>query len=182
MSPRTGLLALLLASTLGGCGGAVGTAEPRSAADEDPCPRLRAEASEAAQALAACRETSPAWAHQASFDRALAGVRSLAPHTQAPRTGPVPTEEAQRAADGVWELLDEVSPEMTRHAALDRAENAAEALLRDRNGDVARAAVIEAEAALAEVRAVLVPEPTPDACDGETRAAREAAEASARCE
>lgn len=93
----------------------------------------------------------------------------------------MPPADAQRAADAVWELLDAVSPELTNHVALDRAENAAEALLRDREGDPARAAVTEAASAITDLRAILAPAPAEDPCATEATRAEETTAAASGC-
>lgn len=163
------LLALLV-----GCGGATTAARTETTPPTDPCQGLVHERDEASAALTRCREASPAWPHAAVYDTALAEVRAIA---AAPR--PVPPADAQRAADAVWALLDAVSPELTNHVALDRAENAAEAILRDREGDPSRAAASEAEAVLLEIHALLAPPPDP--CSSEATRHEDAVRDAARC-
>jgi hypothetical protein len=167
--------ALVLAVLSAGCGGAA-QGDTRTTPVDDPCVAQVRARDEASAALATCREGVPAWRHEAPYTTALEAVRSLATIR-----GPVPPADAQRAADAVWELLDAVSPEMTSHVALDRAENAAESLLRDREGDAARAAVTEADAALTDLRAILAPEPTVDPCADEAARAEETAAAASTC-
>ncbi len=169
--------ALVLASLLAasGCGGAT-RGDTQTTPTDDPCVEpLRAQ-SEASAALASCREGVPAWPHEAVYTSALGSVRNLAAIS-----GPVPPADAQRAADAVWELLDAVSPELTNHVALDRAENAAEALLRDREGDAARAAVTEAESALTDLRAILAPAPAVDPCASEAARVDETTATASSC-
>jgi hypothetical protein len=164
------LLALLAA-----CGGA-----PSSATTPGrTCGVERAEADRAQSALERCRADAaiPSWTHQAHYDRALSEVRALA--VIAPQRA-ITAAEAQAAADAYWELLDVVSPELTHHASLDRAENAAEGLLRDRAGDAAVRAGQEAEAALGALRSALLPDAPPDPCaEAQARADAAAAAASA---
>lgn len=158
--------------------GAASSGDRTTPPPDDPCARLRSEASEASTALEACRREAivPAWTHQAHYDRALAEVRALA--LLAAR-GQVEAPQAQAAADAYWALLDAVSPELTNHASLDRAENAAEGILRDREGDPAVAAAAEAEQALAALREALLPDAPPDPCaDPQAEADRTAAAAS----
>jgi hypothetical protein len=170
---RFGLALTLLAAS--GCGGAA-QGDTRTTPTDDPCvERVRAR-DEASAALSRCREAVPAWRHEAAYGTALGAVQSLAAIR-----GPVSPADAQRAADAVWELLDAVSPELTNHVALDRAENAAEALLRDREGDAARAAVTEAESSLTELRAVLAPEPAEDPCAAEQARVEETTAAASSC-
>jgi hypothetical protein len=169
MLSGSALLVLVL-----GCGGATTTTSRDTTPLADPCPGLGNDRDEASAALTQCRERSAAWAHAALFDTALAEVRALA---AAPR--PLPPADAQRAADAVWALLDAVSPELTNHVALDRAENAAEAVLRDREGDPSRAAATEAEAVLLEIHGLLAPPADP--CASEVTRHDEAVRAAARC-
>ncbi len=173
------LLVLCSGSWLG-CGASARAGGDTTAhAAADPCPRLRGERDDAVAALTRCREATPGWAHQALYDRALGEVQNVDTLGAA---GPVPPADAQRAADAIWELLDVVSPELTNHLALDRAENAAESILRDREGDAARAARIEARGALEEIHGVLAPAPAEDPCAAEDAHARESADAVAACE
>ncbi|MBX7190804.1 MAG: hypothetical protein K1X94_02035 [Sandaracinaceae bacterium] len=169
---------VLVGSWIAGCGAGAASSRETTPVATDPCPRLRSERDDAVTALTRCREASTVWAHQAVFDRALAEVRHVG---ELGAQGAVPPSDAQRAADAMWELLDAVSPELTNHLALDRAENAAEAILRDREGDPARAARLEAEGALEEIHQVLAPAPAEDPCAGERDRARETADAAAQC-
>lgn len=171
-----GALPTALVLVLTGCGGAAATAPTTPDTREDPCVALGQRRDAADEALAACRADVPAWRHQAVFDEATRSVQAVA---VAAGRGPVPPEDAQHAADAVWELLDAVSPELTNHLSLDRAENAAEALLRDRQGDAARAAITEASAALEEIRATLVP--AEDPCASQESSAADANAAAADC-
>ncbi|MBN8616460.1 MAG: hypothetical protein J0L92_38100 [Deltaproteobacteria bacterium] len=170
---RIGLVSALLVAS--GCGGAT-QGDTRTTPADDPCVEHVRARDEASAALGRCRETVPAWRHEAVYGTARDAVRSLAAIS-----GPVPPADAQRAADAVWELLDAVSPEMTSHVALDRAENAAEALLRDREGDAARAAVTEAELSLTELRAILAPEPADDPCAADAARVEETTAAASSC-
>lgn len=157
-----------------GCGGATTSTDRQTTPPADPCPGLVHDRDEASAALTRCREATPAWPHAALYDAALAEVRAIA---AAPR--PVPAADAQRAADAVWALLDAVSPELTNHVALDRAENAAEAVLRDREGDPSRAAATEAEAVLLEIHGLLAP--ATDPCASEATRHEDAVAAAAQC-
>ena len=151
----------ILSILLTACGSASSAGTTVTARD---CPRLRSTAAQAERQLASCRRELgqlPSWAHTASYERALSEVRALA--ALAAR-GAVESAQAQTAADEYWRFLDEVSPELTNHASLDRAETAAEGLLRSREGDGARAAAEEAEQALVTVRRTLLPEEPADPC------------------
>lgn len=159
-----------------GCGGAAATSDTQTTPADDPCRATIRARDEATAALTACRAAVPAWRHEGPYTQAITQVRALAAIS-----GPVPPVDAQRAADAVWELLDVVSPELTNHVALDRAENAAEALLRDREGDAARAAVTEAETSLTELRAVLDPQPATDPCAAEQTRADSATSSAGSC-
>lgn len=156
--PALGLALLLLPA----CGGAAASGGTSPA--DGRCAALRADADRAVEELEACRRDAPAvapWPHRERYDRALAEVRAL--QVLAPQRAIEPTE-AQVAADAYWELLDAVSPELTNHGSLDRAENAAEGILRDRQGDAAVAATREAELALEEIQRALLPDAPPDPC------------------
>ena len=145
------------------------------------CPRLRSTATQAERVLASCRRELgglPAWPHEAAYSRALAEVRAL---SAIAARGSVEPAQAQTAADEYWRFLDEVSPELTNHTSLDRAETAAEGLLRAREGDPARAASTEAEEALIGVRRALLPEEPTDPCTEAQSAADHAVGAASDC-
>jgi hypothetical protein len=170
--PALGLALLLLPA----CGGAA--AEGGTTPADERCAPVRAEADRAVAALEACRRDAPTvapWAHRERYDHALAEVRAL--QALAPQRVIEPAE-AQAAADAYWELLDAVSPELTNHVSLDRAENAAEGILRERQGDPAVAATREAELALEDIQRALLPDAPPDPC-AEPQAAADRAVASA---
>jgi hypothetical protein len=162
-------LALVLAS---GCGGA--GVSRQTTPEADPCADLVRARDEARDALARCEGAVPAWRHGALYDAALLELGSIG---ASPR--PVPPAAAQRAADALWALLDAVSPELTDHVALDRAENAAESILRDREGDPSRAAATEAEAALREIQRQLAPAAAP--CTDEANQRQNAERSAASC-
>jgi len=162
------------------CGGASPEGSTTPVA-EDPCAGRRGEASEAQSALDACRRDAadaPAWTHQVPYHRAVAEIRALAVLAARGRVEPA---QAQVAADAYWALLDVVSPELTNHASLDRAENAAEGILRDREGDPAVAAAAEAEQALVALRDALLPDAPPDPCADAQSTADRASAAAADC-
>ncbi|GAB4203038.1 MAG: hypothetical protein OHK0013_16860 [Sandaracinaceae bacterium] len=169
-------LVLVLSSGLAACGGAGASGGTTLAS---ACAAERTEAERMEAELQRCRASNALapWVHQERYDHALFEVRAL--QVLAPQRA-ISAAEAQDAADAYWELLDAVSPELTAHAPLDRAENAAEAMLRDRTGDAAVQAAQEAEAALAALRSALLPEAPPDPCaEAQTRADVAAAAASA---
>ena len=170
---------VLLSILLTACG-ASSEGTPTTMATRD-CPRLRSTAMQADRALSACRRELgglPAWPHTTAYDRALAEVRALSSIAARGRVEPA---QAQTAADEYWRFLDEVSPELTNHASLDRAETAAEGILRAREGDPARAASTEAEEALLGVRRALLPEEPADPCAEAQSAADRAVGAASDC-
>lgn len=172
------VLVLALAS-LSGCGGG-GAQRDTTPASRD-CPRLRSEATAAVAAHDACRQSgagAPVWAHRERYDRALAEVHALQLLASQARVG---TTEAQTAADAYWQFLDAVSPELTNHSALDRAEDAAEGILRDREGDPAIAAARTAEEALVEVRRAVLPDEPADPCIDTQASADRAVAAASDC-
>jgi hypothetical protein len=158
------IVAALSSVSLVACGGSSsGPATSTTPAARD-CGRLRSTATQAERVLDACRRelgTLPSWSHTATYDRAISEVRALGALAE---RGAVEASHAQTAADEYWRFLDEVSPELTNHASLDRAETAAEGILRSREGDGARAAATEAEEALIGVRRALLPEEPVDPC------------------
>lgn len=115
--------------------------------------------------------------YQALMDRLQAHQRTLA----ASESPSVSDEDAMAVADGYWAYLDRVASQFTDHAPLDRAEDAAEALMRDRTGDEAIEAVSGAREALEALHAQLVGEDPPVRCAEEAEIADEAAQALAQC-
>lgn len=115
--------------------------------------------------------------YQALMERLQEHERTLA----ASESPSVSDEDAMAVADGYWAYLDRVASQFTDHAPLDRAEDAVEALMRDRTGDEALEAVSGAREALAALHAQLVGEDPPVRCAEEAEIAEEAALALAQC-
>lgn len=176
---RRAQIVLVLSLLHVACGSSAPSASTTVAARD--CPRLRSTATQTERVLASCRRELgglPAWPHEAAYSRALAEVRAL---SAIAARGNVEPAQAQTAADEYWRFLDEVSPELTNHTSLDRAETAAEGLLRAREGDPARAASTEAEQALVDVRRALLPEEPTDPCSEAQSAADHAVGAASDC-
>lgn len=115
--------------------------------------------------------------YQALMERLQTHQRELAA-TESPT---VSDEEAMAVADGYWAYLDRVASQFTDHAPLDQAEDAAEALMRDRTGDEAIEAVAGARTALETLHAQLMGDDPPVRCAEEAEIAAEAAQALAAC-
>jgi hypothetical protein len=127
------------------------------------CP-ARVDANALAEQLQACRTAEaalPPWPAQESYDAAFELARAhLADVSDEEET---PTESVQPVADAIWAFLDQVTFPPQNEALRTSAENAAEALLRDRDHEHAPAAAQAAYEAITAVRATLHP-PSPDAC------------------
>jgi hypothetical protein len=147
-----------------GCGAPHAASTAESSGGEVVC-EARAELARSETELADCRATrseEPGWPAHAHFDalvpRLAAHVASLSPARS------VSSEEVQPLAEGIWELLDQVALPESESAVRDRAETAAEALLRDRDAEHAGAAAAEALDAVNAVATAAAP-PTPaDPC------------------
>ena len=160
---------------VGACGGAAPAPAPARCATEeleaaeaqgvhDRCAIEGGEASDDEVAYQALREQL--LAHQASL-----GAGEIA----------VSDADAMAVADGMWAYLDRVASQFTDHGPLDRAEDGAEALMRDRTGDGARTAVQVALAALEAVHEQLASAEPPDRCAEEADIVREANDELERC-
>lgn len=159
------------------CGGAAPRPEPTGACDAE-----REEAASAVEARDGCRSTG---SEVDDDERAYLVVqRALETHAASLDAGGEATEESVMAlADGFWAYLDQVASHFTDHGPLDRAEDAAEALVRDRSGEGAREAARRALEALNGIHALVsgggaAAEP----CAEEEAIVREANEALGRCE
>lgn len=168
---RLGLVLLLTA-----CGGAA------PAPTETRCTTEETEATEARDVHERCASeggeaSDDEVAYQSLRERLVAHQASLG-------TGDVTVSDADAmaVADAVWAYLDRVASQFTDHGPLDRAEDGAEALMRDRSDDGARAAVASALTSLEAVHAQLSGgDAPPERCAEEADMAREANEELERC-
>lgn len=166
---------------LGGCGQAQAPSEEASSGGEAVC-AARAELARTEAELADCRATrseEAGWPARAHFDalvpRLSAHLASLSPARS------VSSDEVQPLAEGIWELLDRAQLPESASSVQDRAETAAEALLRDRDADHAAPAATEALDAVNAVALAAAP-PTPaDPCTAVASRVEEARAAAARC-
>lgn len=165
------LLALITA-----CGGA--TTPPPTATD--PCEAERREVAQATEVRDGCVGAGD----ELSEDEAAYLIirRALDAHVATVEASGTVTEEAAMSlADGYWAYLDQVASHFTDHSPLDRAEDAAEALVRDRSGDGARSAASSAVESLEAIHAQVSGELT-EPCAEEAAVLHEEEEALARCE
>ncbi|MDW8246299.1 MAG: hypothetical protein RMJ84_06960 [Sandaracinaceae bacterium] len=165
----------LLASAMG-CGAGTsqrvgGGREAQPKASE--CEVRLMEQEEAATHLAHCMARRVPWAHEELHDEAMRRVRRLQELAL-----PIPIEEAQRASAALMDLIDALTEEVRWHPLYERAEIAAEALLRERAGERARNASIEAERTLEEIRSAFAP---PNPCEEAERALEKARRAAKTC-
>ncbi len=167
----------LVALALAACAGSSSVVAP-----EDHC-SAEAERAEGTQGI---HERCAAEGGDVSEDEAayLALSERLQAHQRALAASESPTvsdEDAMAVADGYWAYLDRVASHFTDHAPLDHAEDAAEALMRDRTGDEAIEAVSAAREALDALHAQLVGDDAPVRCAEEAEIAAEAEQALAAC-
>lgn len=161
--PLAAAIALTVASV--GCGGASTGARSTTPGGE-PCAAEIEAAQGAADALAACRAAPPAaWSHGATYDELVARLdayeRSLVLGDDGAEAA------AQEIAGACWTFFDELAAEVVDHAPLDAAEDAAEALLRDRAHDRAVEAVAAARSALAHLFELYAAPSAPDCTEAE---------------
>jgi hypothetical protein len=173
--------AIMLGVLLVGCGGPAhrGAEEPGPAAAPTPpdCAALRAETLAARQLLEACRSASPAaeWAHREHFEWLEQQVGSRLMAIRQGEEVAITQLEAQEVAEHVWTLLDAVAEECGDRALLDRAETAAEALLREQAPDARLRVLASLAGALGAIRAALESARAEGrGCEREERAAAEA--------
>lgn len=164
-----------------GCGTAQAPSEATSSGAEAVC-AARAELARTEAELADCRATrseEPGWPARADFDalvpRLSAHLASLSPARS------VSSDEVQPLAEGIWELLDRAQLPESASSARDRAETAAEALLRDRDADHAVPAATEALDAVNAVASAAAPPRPADPCAAVAMHVDQAREAAARC-
>jgi hypothetical protein len=167
----------LISFALTACAGSATTVAP-----EDDC----SDEAERATATSGIQERCAAEGGDVSEDEViyLALMERLQTHQRELAVVESPTvsdEEAMAVADGYWAYLDRVASQFTDHAPLDQAEDAAEALMRDRTGDEAIEAVAGARAALEALHAQLSGDDPPVRCAEEAEIAEEAAQALAQC-
>lgn len=157
-----------------GCGGAAAATAPAPS-----CAREEAAVADARAALEGCRgeggdvsEDEVAYTELAA--RLEAHEASLG--TTVTATEPVVSDEAAMAvADQFWSYLDRVASRFTDHGPIDRAEDAAEALMRDRSGEGAIQAAHGAREALDALHALVAPDAAaaPEPCAEEAEMLRE---------
>ncbi len=134
-----------------------------------------AEVRRTALALEQCRTThasDPTWAGRDALDTLEARLRAHLASLRPPRV--VAPEEVQPLAEALWGLLDQGSLGPGHDATVDRAEAAAERLLRDRGEDACVAAAQDALAAAQEIGTVADAAHGVDPCEAEALAARRA--------
>lgn len=158
MRIRASILGLLVAA----CGGA-GTAHDTT---PEPCAEEDAALSTATEALRVCRETAPEpWSHGPSYDALLAQLGEYETSLAFGDDGNEAT--AQAIAASAWSFFDELAGEVVDHHPLDVAEDAAEALLRDRDHDHALEAIAAARAAFVALHDLYAAPTAPDCSDEE---------------
>jgi hypothetical protein len=161
---------------LAACGASGGRGAASAAGANAPappgCDALRADADTASAALTTCRGAieAPEWAHRASFRWLEEHIDARLEAARAGEGEATTVVEAQEIAEHVWSLLDEVSSELADAAIRDRTEDAAEALLRDREAEARARAFAALGSALATLRAAIEP-PREARCEEEERAA-----------
>jgi hypothetical protein len=167
--------ALAFSLFLGACGGAgaSGSTTPEPCADED------AALSAASEALATCRSTPPeAWRHEEGYAHLVAALDHYS--TRLELEGDGDEVEAQAIATESWSFLDELASDVVDHGPLDTAEDATEALLRDREHDEALEAVGALRSALATLHDRLAAPAEPD-CTAQIDDETDARDAQGRC-
>ena len=168
--------AVCLTFLLAACGGPA--ARPESTPS---CGAERTAVADATEARDGCRSEGGAIDDD---ERAYLVVRrALEVHAASVAASGAATEEAVMAlSDGCWAYLDQVASHFTDHAPLDRAEDAVEALVRDRGADDAADAAAGALAAIDAVHALVSGGEASEPCAEEEEILHEASEALARCE
>lgn len=168
---------LLISIALTACGGAGSSVAP-----EDDCADEAERAADTQGIQERCAAeggdvSEDEVVYEALMDRLQTHQRALA----AMESPAVNDEDAMAVADGYWAYLDRVASQFTDHGPLDQAEDAAEALMRDRTGDEAIEAVAGARAALEALHAQLSGDDPPVRCAEEAEIAAEAAVALDQC-
>lgn len=137
---------------------------------------------DAERALETCRgahASDATWAGRDARDALEASLSAHLASLRPPRT--VEPGEVQPLAEALWALLDRAALPPGSRATEDRAEAAAERLLRDRGEDACVAAAEEALEVTREIATVADPTHGTDPCEAETLAARRATLERALC-
>ena len=163
-----------------GAGPSGGASAPRSSAGGECA--ARPELAQAEVSLATCHAdhaSDPGWPARGAFDALVPRLASHLASLDPPRE--VTTDEVQPLAEGIWELLDQVDFPPGSEPARGRAEDAAEALLRDRGERAAPGAAIEALDAVTQLGAVADPSGGADPCAAEALRVAEARAGATTC-
>lgn len=146
-----------------GCQPVAATPATDETSGDETCP-ARADANRLTERLETCRAeqaSQPTWPGQESFEALLEQLRV---HLGSVSDGrEVTSAEAQPIADAMWAFLDQLTFTAETEPLRTRAEEAAEALIRDRGRDQSAGAAQAAFEAITSVRATLHP-PGIDPC------------------
>ncbi len=160
---------------LSACGGA-GSSESTT---PEPCAEEDAALASAREALATCRDTPPeAWRHEEGYAHLVASLDHYSARVELEGDGD--EVEAQALATEAWSFLDELASDVVDHGPLDAAEDATEALLRDRGHDDAVDAIAAARHAHAVLHDRLAAPAEPD-CTAQLDDETDARDAAERC-
>ena len=169
---RSALAFFVVLSACGGAGSS-GSTTPEPCADED------AALTAASEALATCRATPPEpWRHEEGYAHLVAALDHYSARVELEGDGD--EVEAQALAAEAWSFLDELASDVVDHGPLDAAEDATEALLRDREHDDAVEAIAAARRALAALHDRLAAPSEPD-CTAQVDDETDARDAADRC-
>lgn len=149
---------------------------------DDPC-NDTANVAQSEGALARCHDAHASdarWPGRAARDALEARLSQHLASLRPPRT--VDPSEVQPLAEALWALLDQAPLPPGNSATQDRAEAAAERLLRDRSESSAVGAAEDALAVTREIGTVADPTHGTDPCESEALAARRATLERALCE
>lgn len=136
-----------------------------SAGGECPAREVLAAAESSLGDCRASHAADPGWPARGAFDALLPRLTAHLASLDPPRE--VTSEEVQPLAEGIWELLDQVTFGAGTEPARGRAETAAERLLRERDARAAPGAAIEALDAVTQIGAVADPSAGADPCAAE---------------
>lgn len=164
-----------------GCAHAPSPATETHPAEDEACVPESALA-QAQRALEACRgahASDTTWAGREARDALETSLSAHLASLRPPRE--VQPGEVQPLAEALWALLDRAALPPGSRATEDRAEAAAERLLRDRGEDACVAAAEEALEVTREIGTVADPTHGIDPCEAETLAARRATLERALC-
>lgn len=159
--------------------GCAGTSQSTHAEEPEPesraaaCTRLTQRTEQAQAALDTCRAETPPpppWSHAAAFDDVDAQVSEQL-RLMREEESVLGALEAQRLGERIWELLDEVRPELESEPQLaDRVEDAIETLLREHDREARERNLVALASVVGALRAALEPPPPVDACTDAQRA------------